>query len=230
MGEENCRETISSEELFFFDRKPAALPMYEVFRKSVLAEIPEAGIEVGKTQVSFFIGHMFAAVSFTPVRKAKDRPDPFLTITFGLPRRVESTRINAAAEPRPGRWTHHVMIGTGRFRGEEIMMASVKDMKVSRIYPLLVAKAERKGRTKAEVDEIIQWLTGYEMGAVDQEMTYAEFLDKAPAYNPGAERITGSVCGVKVETIDDPLMKKIRQLDKLIDELAKGRPMEKILR
>ena len=93
-------------------------------------------------------------------------------------------------------------------------------MKVSRIYPLLVAKAERKGRTKAEVDEIIQWLTGYEMGAVDQEMTYAEFLDKAPAYNPGAERITGSVCGVKVETIDDPLMKKIRQLDKLIDELA----------
>ena len=229
MGEENCRETISSEELFFFDRKPAALPMYEVFRKSVLAEIPEAGIEVGKTQVSFFIGHMFAAVSFTPVRKAKDRPDPFLTITFGLPRRVESTRINAAAEPRPGRWTHHVM-GSGRFRGEEIMMASVKDMKVSRIYPLLVAKAERKGRTKAEVDEIIQWLTGYEMGAVDQEMTYAEFLDKAPAYNPGAERITGSVCGVKVETIDDPLMKKIRQLDKLIDELAKGRPMEKILR
>ena len=110
------------------------------------------------------------------------------------------------------------------------MMASVKDMKVSRIYPLLAAKAERKGRTKAEVDEIIQWLTGYEMGAVDQEMTYAEFFEKAPAYNPGAERITGSVCGVKVETIDDPLMKKIRQLDKLIDELAKGRPMEKILR
>ena len=110
------------------------------------------------------------------------------------------------------------------------MMASVKDMKVSRIYSLLVAKAERKGRTKAEVDEIIQWLTGYEMGVVDQEMTYAEFLDKAPAYNPGVERITGSVCGVKVETIDDPLMKKIRQLDKLIDELAKGRPMEKILR
>ena len=85
MGKENCRETISSEELFFFDRKPAALPMYEVFRKSVLAEIPEAGIEVGKTQVSFFIGHMFAAVSFIPVRKAKDRPDPFLTITSDCP-------------------------------------------------------------------------------------------------------------------------------------------------
>ena len=112
---------ISFEELFFFDRKPAALPMYEVFRKSVLAEIPEAGIEVGKTQVSFFIGHMFAAVSFTPVRKAKDRPDPFLTITFGLPRRVESTRINAAAEPRPGRWTHHVMIGTGEEIDDELL-------------------------------------------------------------------------------------------------------------
>ena len=121
MGENNGRETISAEELFFFDRKPAALPMYEVFRKSVLAEIPEAGIEVGKTQVSFFTGHMFAAVSFTPVRKAKDRPDPFLTITFGLPRRVESTRINAAAEPHPGRWTNHVMIGTGEEIDDELL-------------------------------------------------------------------------------------------------------------
>ena len=110
------------------------------------------------------------------------------------------------------------------------MMASVKDMKVSRIYPLLVAKAERKGRTRSEVDEIIRWLTGYEMETVDQEITWAEFFQKAPAYNPGAERITGSVCGVRVETIEDPLMKRIRQLDKLIDELAKGRPMEKILR
>ena len=109
-------------------------------------------------------------------------------------------------------------------------MASVTDMKVSRVYPLLVAKAERKGRTRAEVDEIIQWLTGYDMETVDQEITYADFFNRAPAYNPRAERITGSVCGVKVETLDDPLMKKIRQLDKLIDELAKGRPMEKILR
>ena len=109
-------------------------------------------------------------------------------------------------------------------------MASVTEMKVSRVYPLLVAKAERKGRTRSDVDEIIRWLTGYEMETVDQEITWAEFLQKAPAYNPGAERITGSVCGVRVETIEDPLMKRIRQLDKLIDELAKGRPMEKILR
>ncbi|MBR2834371.1 MAG: DUF2200 domain-containing protein [Coriobacteriales bacterium] len=107
---------------------------------------------------------------------------------------------------------------------------SVFDMKVSKVYPLLVAKAEKKGRTKAEVDEVTAWLTGYDMSSVDLDMTYTEFFNNAPAYNPRAEMITGSVCGVKVETIEDPLMKKIRQLDKLVDELAKGKPMEKILR
>ena len=121
MGEENCQEPISSDELFFFDRKPMALPMYEVLRESLLAGIPDVRIEVKKTQISFFSKHMFAAVSFTPVRKAKDRPDPFLTITFGLPRRVESTRINATAEPHPGRWTHHVMIGTGEEIDDELL-------------------------------------------------------------------------------------------------------------
>ncbi len=107
---------------------------------------------------------------------------------------------------------------------------SVFDMKVSKVYPLLVAKAERKGRTKEEVDEIILWLTGYDMSSVDQEITYAEFFENAPAYNPRADLIKGAVCGVRVENIEDPLMKKIRQLDKLVDELAKGKPMEKILR
>ncbi len=107
---------------------------------------------------------------------------------------------------------------------------SVFDMKISGIYPLLVAKAEKKGRTKAEVDEVIAWLTGYDMSKVDPEMPYGEFFDHAPSYNPRAELITGSICGVKVETIEDPLMKRIRQLDKLIDELAKGKPMEKIKR
>ena len=107
---------------------------------------------------------------------------------------------------------------------------SVFDMKVSKVYPLLVAKAEKKGRTKAEVDEIISWLTGYDMSTVDPEMTCGEFFDHAPCYNPRAELITGSICGVKVEMIEDPLMKKIRQLDKLVDELAKGKPMEKIKR
>ena len=107
---------------------------------------------------------------------------------------------------------------------------SVFDMKISGIYPLLVAKAEKKGRTKAEVDEVIAWLTGYDMSKVDPEMPYGEFFDHAPSYNPRAELITGSICGVKVEMIEDPLMKRIRQLDKLIDELAKGKPMEKIKR
>ena len=107
---------------------------------------------------------------------------------------------------------------------------SVFEMKVSRVYPLLVAKAEKKGRTKAEVNNVITWLTGYDMSAVDLDMTYGEFFDRAPCYNPRAELITGTICGVKVETIEDPLMKKIRQLDKLVEELAKGKPMEKILR
>ena len=107
---------------------------------------------------------------------------------------------------------------------------SVFEMKVSKVYPLLVAKAERKGRTKAEVDKIIAWLTGYDTETVDLDITYAEFFNNAPAMNPRAELIKGSVCGIKVEEIEDPLMQKIRWLDKLVDELAKGKPMEKILR
>ena len=107
---------------------------------------------------------------------------------------------------------------------------SIFDMKVSRIYPLLVQKAERKGRTKQEVDEVIFWLTGYHMEELDMELTYAEFFNQAPAMHPHAELIKGSVCGVKVEELQDPLMQKIRWLDKLVDELAKGKPMEKIKR
>ena len=107
---------------------------------------------------------------------------------------------------------------------------SIFDMKVSKIYSLLVAKAERKGRTKDEVDEVIRWLTGYDMSSADPDITYAEFFNNAPAYNPRAELITGSVCGVKVEAVEDPLMKKVRQLDKLVDELAQGKPIEKIKR
>lgn len=103
-------------------------------------------------------------------------------------------------------------------------------MKVSKVYPLLVQKAERKGRTKDEVDTVISWLTGYDMQEVDQDMTYGDFFANAPAMNPRAFLIKGKVCGISVETIEDPLMQKIRQLDKLVDELAKGKPMEKILR
>ena len=107
---------------------------------------------------------------------------------------------------------------------------SIFEMKVSKVYPLLVQKVERKGRTKEELDEVIAWLTGYDMGAVDQEMTYGAFFENAPAINPRAALIKGKICGVDVETIEDPLMQKIRWLDKLADELAKGKPMEKILR
>ena len=105
-------ESITADELFFFDAKPGAFFLYEAFQKAVLDRIPETRIEVKKTQISFFSRYMFTAVSFAKVRRAKDRPDPFLTITFGLPYRKESVRIDVATEPYPNRWTHHVMIGT----------------------------------------------------------------------------------------------------------------------
>ncbi len=107
---------------------------------------------------------------------------------------------------------------------------TIFEMKVSEIYALLVQKAERKGRTRAEVDQVTAWLTGYDMTSTDLDVSYADFFANAPAMNPRAGLIKGSVCGVKVEEIEDPLMQKIRWLDKLVDELAKGKPMEKILR
>ncbi|GAA2965420.1 DUF2200 domain-containing protein [Microbacterium schleiferi] len=101
------------------------------------------------------------------------------------------------------------------------------------VYPLYVAKAERKGRTKDEVDEIIRWLTGFDDEALarhlDEQTTFEEFFEDADL-NPRVSAITGVVCGVRVEDIEDPLMQKIRSLDKLIDELAKGKAMPKILR
>jgi hypothetical protein len=104
----------------------------------------------------------------------------------------------------------------------------------SGVYPHYVAKAERKNRTQAEVDQIIRWLTGYTAAMLkkhlDKKTTFEDFFAQAPAYNPHSKLITGVVCGVRVEEVKDPLMKKIRQLDKLIDELAKGKVMEKILR
>ena len=107
-------------------------------------------------------------------------------------------------------------------------------MSFARIYPLLVAKAERKGRTRAEVDEIITWLTGYSQSeiekAADNEVRYDEFFMNAPMPNPNRKLIKGSICGVKVESIEEPLMQEIRYLDKLVDELAKGKSMEKIKR
>jgi hypothetical protein len=107
-------------------------------------------------------------------------------------------------------------------------------MKFAKVYPLYVKKAERKNRTKAEVDQIICWLTGYSRAQlkkqIERESDFATFFAKAPAIHPNSSLITGVVCGVRVNEIEDPLMRNIRYLDKLIDELAKGRPMEKILR
>ncbi|NLL47355.1 MAG: DUF2200 domain-containing protein [Firmicutes bacterium] len=110
----------------------------------------------------------------------------------------------------------------------------VYKMAFSKVYPLLVNKAERKGRTKEEVDTIICWLTGYDQGSLEEQLEkdvdYETFFGEAPEMNPNAEKITGVVCGVRVENIEEPLMQKVRWLDKLVDELAKGKAMEKILR
>jgi hypothetical protein len=102
------------------------------------------------------------------------------------------------------------------------------------VYPLYVTKAERKGRTRDEVDRVICWLAGYTPEAlasqVARNVDFATFFSEAPALHPNATMITGVICGVRIQEIEDPLMKQIRYLDKLVDELAKGRPMEKILR
>ena len=112
---------MTMDEMTFFDRDPGALPLYEKLKDSILAEIPDTRIEVKKTQISFFTKHMFAAVSFTPVRRAKDRPEHFLTVTFGLRYKAASPRIDAVTEPYPGRWTHHVMIGSAEEVDGELM-------------------------------------------------------------------------------------------------------------
>lgn len=112
--------------------------------------------------------------------------------------------------------------------------SKVYNMLFSKIYPLLLAKAEKKGRTKEEVNEIISWLTGYTDENIkefmENEITYGDFFLKAPCLNPNRKLIKGTICKVKVEEIKEPLMQEIRYLDKLIDELAKGKSMEKILR
>lgn len=104
----------------------------------------------------------------------------------------------------------------------------------AKVYPYYIAKAERKGRTKAEVDELIRWLTGYTQKGLEmqlkKETDFQTFYTKAPKMNPLRSLVTGVVCGIRIEEIEDPIMREIRYLDKLIDELAKGRPMEKIKR
>lgn len=107
-------------------------------------------------------------------------------------------------------------------------------MSFASVYPHYIAKAEKKGRTKSEVDEIIFWLTGYDENTLENIITnktnFEDFFGNAPLLNPNTDKITGVICGYRVEEIENPLMQKIRYLDKLIDELAKGKTMEKILR
>jgi len=107
-------------------------------------------------------------------------------------------------------------------------------MSFAGVYPLYIKKAEKKGHTKEEVDAIICWLTGYDQQAlqnqIDKKIDLQTFFDEAPALNPNATKITGVICGYRVEEIEDKLMQKIRYMDKLVDELAKGKALEKILR
>lgn len=110
----------------------------------------------------------------------------------------------------------------------------IAKMPVAKVYPLYLTKVEKKGRTQAEVDEVIAWLTGYSEAGLQQALTencdFETFFAQAPQLNPHAQQITGMICGYRVEDIKDPLMQQIRYLDKLVDELAKGKPMAKILR
>lgn len=107
--------------MFFFRERPEALPLYSAFEARLFAELGEVNIRVQKTQITFSNRRVFAAVSFLPARRAKDRPDPYITVTLGLNRRERSPRIDQAVEPYPGRWTHHLVIGSAEEIDDELM-------------------------------------------------------------------------------------------------------------
>jgi hypothetical protein len=127
-----------------------------------------------------------------------------------------------------------LLIGDSASPGIKMPNDRVFAMSFAGVYPHYVAKAAKKGRTKEEVDEVIRWLTGYTKSGLEKQLekrtSMRDFYEKAPKFNPDASLITGVVCGIRVEDIEDPLMQKIRYLDKLVDELAKGKAIEKILR
>ena len=112
---------ISGDELFFFNEKPAALPLYEVFVERLLAEIDNVTVKVQKTQISFSNKYNFAFVSFLPVRKAKERPKTYITVTFGLRYKKESPRIDVSSKPYPNRWTHHMLVSSEDEIDDELM-------------------------------------------------------------------------------------------------------------
>lgn len=111
---------------------------------------------------------------------------------------------------------------------------TIGEHEFAKVYPMYLKKVEAKGRTRAELDEAIRWLTGYDQAALEAEQAgdadFQAFFDAAPALNPDRDKITGMICGYRVEEIEDPVARKVRQLDKLVDEIAKGRPMAKVLR
>ncbi len=119
-------------------------------------------------------------------------------------------------------------------QANEATLKRVYAMIFANVYPLYIAKAEKKGRTKEEVDKIINWLTGYTKAKLEsqikKQVNFETFFDDAPKLNPLRKLVTGTVCGVRVEDVKDPIMREVRYLDKLVDELAKGKAMEKILR
>ena len=112
---------INGDVLFFFNEKPTAIPLYEAFAKRVLVEIDNVSVKVQKTQISFSNKHNFAFVSFLPVRKAKQRPETYITVSFGLRYKKDSPRIDAASEPYPNRWTHHMLISSEEEIDNELM-------------------------------------------------------------------------------------------------------------
>lgn len=112
---------INNDVLFFFESKPEALPLYEMLEERILSKVGNVTVKVQKTQIAFSNRHNFAFVSFLPVRKAKERPDSYIVVTFGLNYKKESPRIDAAAEPYPNRWTHHVLISTAEEIDDELI-------------------------------------------------------------------------------------------------------------
>jgi hypothetical protein len=144
------------------------------------------------------------------------------------------TRLDSPFSSIPNCWPRPPDIGFVAAYARTLMTHRVYKMSFASVYPHYVAKAEKKGRTRAEVDEIIRWLTGYseeQMAEVIADKTdFENFFGRAPKLNPSRDQIKGVICGIRIEEIEDPLMKEIRYLDKLIDELAKGKKMEKILR
>ncbi len=189
---------------------------------------------------------MAHSLSQTPELKEVNEQSQRKFLQFGSLREVkgqgrryraddEKTGRPSEVSARLLRTAHGAPRGGGQEEGVLAMDAHrIYSMPFATVYPLYVAKVERKGRTQAEVDEIIQWLTGYDAQqlntVLENKVDFESFFAEAPTMNPSRSLITGVICGVRVEEIDEPLMQEIRYLDKLIDEIARGKPMQKVLR